>query len=180
MRKILMIFLAYFAFSVAGKAQKDNPADDLQKILAEFPELQSGKVYNTDYLLATLDKNVEPNLTWRVLFEKNQFMKVGEFSAHPIGYYKRNDKVVVVLYANGEKGNAIAHFIDVQTYNLKSGKRISQISNIGAFGGTGSAGCALEISEDKKIVGFATTTLVSTDKIVVEISDKGIIKEPKK
>ncbi len=176
-----MVTFIFCNFFTNVFAQKDNPLNDLNTILKDFKEVVGTGVNASGFQVESY-KNIEPNLAWRVIQEKNQYMKPGEFLAHPVGWYKINDKVLVLLSSDGKIGEVISHFVKIQTFNPKTGKQIAKMVNVAAFGGTAGSSCKIDISEDKKIWSFYTVSTItgSVDEVKLEITDKGDIKEPKK
>ena len=178
MKKIILSFLACICMSVGVQAQKANDLADLNIILSKIPEIKAGDKMSSPQIEKSLDVVLEKPIIWNVLLDKNSYTKVEASFGYPIAYYKRTDKVIVLLYGTGEKGNAISHFMNIATFNAKTGKRIDALLMIGAYAGTTNAVATLSLSKDLKKVTISTIASSTTD-VVFDISEKGKVKDSK-
>ena len=63
-----------------------------------FKQLEDISSVGSYEMFGNLDFNVEQNLAWKYLFDQNQYMKVEETFAHPVGWDKLNDKIAVQFF----------------------------------------------------------------------------------
>lgn len=174
MKKILL--LAYLVLCVGQASQAQNETTDFPKLLAYFKEVQAGDKIDAVSVLKSINKDIDKQLAWQFLMEKNNFMKPEEVFAHPIAYFKKSDNIVVLLYSTGEKGNAMFYAINMQTYNSKKGKLMDSKTMVSSFNDKGNAFADIEISNDTKTMVFSSKSPLGNTLIKVEISNAGKLK----
>ncbi len=178
MKKILFFSFFCYMFSIVTFAQKANDLADFNLVLSKIPEIKAGDKLTSAQIEKSLEISLEKKVVWNVFWDKNSYKKVEESFGYPIAYYKRTDKVIVLFYTTGEKGNVISHFIDVATFNAKTGKRIDALILTGAYAGTSNASAEIFLSKDLKKVTVSTTTFSKND-VIFDISGSGKIKDSK-
>jgi hypothetical protein len=176
MRKIASLLLFCLCFLTVQASQAQNEATDFPKLLAYFKEVQAGNKIEATEVSKSINKDIDKQLAWQFLMEKNSFMKPEEVFAHPIAYFKKSDNIVVLLYATGKKGNAVFYNIGMQSYDLKKGKLITGLAMVATFNDKGNASAEIAISNDKKSLMFGSKSPLGNAPVQVEVSNAGKLK----
>jgi|GEM_PF-4277252 len=110
-----------------------------------FKQLEDISSVGSYEMLGNLDFNVEQNLAWKYLFDQNQYMKVEETFAHPVGWDKLNDKIAVLFFYQG-KPTDTKYILSAITMKYTDDKVIDKLFILGTFSKDGSTDvCKLTI-----------------------------------
>ena len=90
-----IIFLGFFFSGTFAFAQM---TENFKNLALGFKQLEDISSVGSYEMFGNLDFNVEQNLAWKYLFDQNQYMKVEETFAHPVGWDKLNDKIAVQFF----------------------------------------------------------------------------------
>jgi len=176
MKKI--VILLFMLFALKGYPQNTN----FQKLLSSFRQLDSYTTIGSYEMSQSVGSYVSNELAWEFLWQKNQYMKPEETFCQSLGWKKLNDNVAIVIFFTGEKDNALAYMISIQTYDLKKGKLIAELRNVGGFGAGGlKPACSLHLGGFGSVKITTNTAAVMEKETVInlDITEKGKIKEAK-
>jgi hypothetical protein len=163
MKKLLLTLLACLAFAGVGKAQ-----NDLQSLIAEFPEITAPIL--KDEMMANTEKDLDKALSLKYLSNMSDVL-----ATHPVGFYKRNDKVGVFIFSLGNK-NGAGYLVCVATVNLKTSKKIDYFFSITSFTSIGSLeSCLITVRDENKTIVCQSYKEIYK----LEISESGKIKQIK-
>ncbi len=180
MQKIILATIVFFTITISSKAQNNaiGANDEFMELLMQMgPELKAPKNIGSYTMLQGLDVPIDNKLAYKYLWQKNQYVKEEEANCNSIGFMLNKEKNIAVLFYYKGKSDNLIYFIDVQTYNYKTGKLVDQILSVASFNKNG-ADCNLQINSLNDIA-FKTLAAGVQSTIKMSISNKGKIKAKK-
>ena len=177
MNKIIAFLLA-FVISNSSIAQNNalGVNDEFMELLIQMgPELRAPKNIGSYKMLEGLDAPIDNRLAYKFLWQKNQYVKEEEANCNSIGFMLNKETNVATLFYYKGKSDNLMFFIDVQTYNYKTGKLIDQLNQIGGFT-KDNAACTMQINSFNEIE-IKTLAAGVTTNLLLKISNKGKIQK---
>lgn len=177
MNKIIAFLLA-FVISNSSIAQNNalGVNDEFMELLIQMgPELRAPKNIGSYKMLEGLDVPIDNKLAYKFLWQKNQYVKEEEANCNSIGFMLNKETNVATLFYYKGKSDNLMFFIDVQTYNYKTGKLIDQLNQIGGFT-KDNAACTMQINSFNEIE-IKTLAAGVTTNLLLKISNKGKIQK---
>ncbi|MBP6430311.1 MAG: hypothetical protein KA319_00915 [Ferruginibacter sp.] len=173
------IFIALVAFILCSSSFAQNNAiganDEFMELLIQMgPELRAPKNIGSYKMLEGLDAPIDNKLAYKFLWQKNQYVKEEEANCNSIGFMLNKEAGIATLFFYKGKSDNLMFFIDVQTYNYKTGKLIDQLNQVGGFT-KDNAACNMQINSFNEIE-IKTLAAGETNTVVLNISNKGKIK----
>ena len=163
---IKIIFLGFLFSSSFVLAQM---TENFKNLALGFKQLEDISSVGSYEMLENLDFDVEQNLAWKYLFDENQYMKVEETFAHPVGWYKLNDKIAVLFFYQG-KPTDTKYILSAITINYTDDKIMDKLHILGAFSKDGTTDvCKLTV---KSKGNFKVESRIMSIDSVIEFSVK--------
>lgn len=177
MKQLITASLSLLLYS--GTIAQNNAIeanDEFMELLIQMgPELRAPKNIGSYKMLEGLDAPIDKKLAYKFLWQKNQYVKEEEANCNSIGFMlNKESNIATLLFYKGKSDN-LMFFIDVQTYNYKTGKLIDQLNQIGGFTKENAA-CNMQINSFNEIEIKTLAAGVSTN-LLLKISNKGEIKK---
>jgi hypothetical protein len=175
-----LLITALFAFALSTGAFAQNNAigadDEFMELLIQMgPELRAPKNIGSYKMLEGLDVPIDNKLAYKFLWQKNQYVKEEEANCNSIGFVLNKESNIATLFFYKGKSDNLMFFIDMQTYNYKTGKLIDQLNQIGGFT-KDNAACNMQINSFNEIE-IKTLAAGVTTNMLLKISNKGKIKK---
>ncbi len=177
MKKITTLIIAYF-FCIGTQAQNNalGVNDEFMDLLIQMgPELRAPKNIGSYKMLEGLDAPIDNKLAYKFLWQNNQYVNEAEANCNSIGFMLNKETNVATLFFYKGKSDNLMFFIDVQTYNYKTGKLIDQLNQVGGFT-KDNAACNMQINSFNEIE-IKTLAAGVTTNLLLKISNKGKIKK---
>lgn len=169
MQKILLSLLAIMLWAnVAAWSQKN---EEFKTLLVDFKPLLPPVSVGSYEMSENLNYFIDNQLAWKFLYQSSTITKPSETYAHPIAWYKLNEKVAVLFFYTGKPDDEVL-WVTAQSYNFESGKLIDELKLAGSFMRSGEGACNINVQANRKIVSIKTATMRTTE-VKLSISDKG-------
>jgi hypothetical protein len=137
-----IVFLGFFFSGTFAFAQM---TENFKNLALDFKQLEDISSVGSYEMLGNLGFEVEQNLAWKFLFDQNQYLKVEETFAHPVGWYKLNDKIAILFFYQG-KPTDTKYILSAITMKYTDDKIIDKLPILGTFSKDGSTDvCKLTI-----------------------------------
>jgi hypothetical protein len=174
------LIIAVVAIMLCSSTFAQNNAiganDEFMDLLIQMgPELRAPKNIGSYKMLEGLDAPIEKKLAYKYLWQQNKYMKEDEADCNSIGFMLNKETNVATLFFYKGKSDNLMFFIDVQTYNYKTGKLIDQLNQIGGFT-KDNAACNMQINSFNEIE-IKTLAAGTTTNLLLKISNKGKIQK---
>jgi hypothetical protein len=176
MKKITTLIIAYlFCISTQAQSNALGVNDEFMELLTQMgPELKAPKNIGSYPMLQNLDLPIDNKLAYKFLWQKNEYVKEEEANCNNIGFMLNKETNVATLFFYKGKADNLFFFIDVQTYNYKTGKLIDQLNQVAGFAKQ-NADCNMQINSFN-VIEFKTLAAGVTTNFTLNISNKGKIK----
>lgn len=178
MKKLLFLLI----FCTVGKPAVAQLSDFLN-LLTNFKSMEPYGFIGSYEMSQNTGNYVDNQLAWKYLWQQNKFMKPEETFCQTVGWYvieKKGGNIAVVIFFTGQKDNAVAYMLSIQTYNIKTEKMIDELRNVASFGADEGKRPACRLQRTDVGVKFTTTDTFSGDTVInLEITSNGKIKEVK-
>jgi hypothetical protein len=176
MKKLITALLAIMICSSTFAQNNAIGANDefMDLLIQMGPELRAPKNIGSYKMLEGLDAPIDNKLAYKFLWQKNQYVKEEEANCNSIGFILNKETNVATIFFYKGKSDNLMFFIDVQTYNYKTGKLIDQLNQVGSFT-KDNAACNMQINSFNEIE-IKTLAAGVTTNLVLNISNKGKIK----
>jgi hypothetical protein len=176
MKKLITALLAIMICSSTFAQNNAIGANDefMDLLIQMGPELRAPKNIGSYKMLEGLDAPIDNKLAYKFLWQKNQYVKEEEANCNSIGFILNKETNVATIFFYKGKSDNLMFFIDVQTYNYKTGKLIDQLNQVGGFT-KDNAACNMQINSFNEIE-IKTLAAGVTTNLVLNISNKGKIK----
>lgn len=176
--KIIYSILIGVLFNTNSMAQNNalGVNDAFMDLLIQMgPEIRAPKNIGSYPMLQNLELPIENKLAYQFLWQKNKYVKEEEANCNNIGFMLNKNTNVATLFFYKGKADNLFYFIDVQTYNYKTGKLIDELLQVGGFSKNG-ADCNMQINSFNEII-IKTLAAGEMNTVTLQISDKGKIKK---
>jgi len=121
MRKFLLSFFTFLLLN-AFYLQAQN----FEKFLEYFPEKTPPFTIENEVLLNSISDRIDGDLAWKYIWDENEFQKPEETFCYPIAQYMMNDKILVIIYSQGEPGDVLFYTATIKTFNIKKQESIDE------------------------------------------------------
>lgn len=166
------LFIIIFIFLTIFEIVK---AQSFQDFIHEFPEKTAPFTVSNTEISNSIQTLLDGETAWKYLWMENEFQSPAQTFCYPIARYMLNDKVLVLIYSQGEPNQSLFYTVQLMTYNLKKESMIDEFpAMFGTFKDDGSLVTKLEIKADGLVISNMFNKLLNNkDVLQVEIDKNG-------
>lgn len=170
MKKSLFILIIIFLAKI-----HTLQAQSFQDFINEFPEKTAPFTLSNTEISKSIQTLLDAESAWKYLWMENEFQSPAQTFCYPIARYMLNDKVLVLIYSQGEPNQSLFYTVQLMTYNLKKESMIDEFPAVfGTFKEDGSLVTKLEIKADGTVISNMYNKLLNNkDVLQIEIDKNG-------